>query len=71
MSKVEITRIDGTMILVGGSMNDKLFANLGKSRGWASYKLIDDGVVPEMTEKDKELKEYYDSRANIERAMNY
>lgn len=71
MSQVEITKADGTTEIVGGSMNDKLFAYLGKSRGWVSYRIFDDGVIYEMTEKDKDLKDYCDSRERIERAMNY
>lgn len=71
MTKVQITKIDGTVETVSGSMNDKLFAYLGKSRGWASYKIVDDGVVPEMTEKERELKAYYDDKAKVEKAMSY
>lgn len=71
MSKVEITKIDGTVETVGGGMNDKLFAYLGKSRGWKSYKVIDDGIVLELTAKDKELKAYCESHDAVVRAMNY
>ena len=71
MTSVQITKIDGSIETVGGSMNDKLFAYLGKSRGWASYKIVDDGVVPEMTEKERELKAYYDDKAKVEKAMSY
>lgn len=71
MSKVEITKVDGTVETIGGGMNDKLFAYLGKPRGWKSYKVIDDGIVPEMTAKDKELKDYCDSHDAVVRAMNY
>lgn len=71
MTSVQITKIDGTVETVSGSMNDKLFAYLGKSRGWASYKIVDDGVVPEMTEKERELKAYYDDKAKVEKAMSY
>lgn len=71
MSKVEITKVDGTTEIVNGSMNDKLFAYLGKSRGWKSYRVFNDGARYQMTANDKELKEYCDSRTRIERAMNY
>ena len=71
MSKVEITKVDGTIETVSGSMNDKLFAYLGKSRGWASYKVINDGIVPEMTAKDKELKAYCDAHDRVEHAQKY
>lgn len=36
-----------------------------------SIKIVDDGVVPEMTEKDRELKAYYDDKAKVEKAMSY
>ena len=71
MTSVQITKIDGTIETVSGSMNDKLFAYLGKSRGWVSYKIVDDGIVPEMTEKERELKAYYDDKAKVEKAMSY
>lgn len=71
MSKVEITKANGTIEMVSGSMNDKLFAYLGKSRGWASYKVIDDGIIPEMTAKDKELKAYCDGHDKIVHAQKY
>ena len=71
MSKVEITKIDGSVDTVGGGMNDKLFAYLGKSRGWVSYKIIDDGIIPEMSANDKDLKEYCDSHDRVVKAMSY
>ena len=71
MSKVEITKVDGTIETVSGSMNDKLFAYLGKSRGWKSYKVIDDGIVPEMSAKDKELKAYCDAHDRVKHAQKY
>ena len=67
MSKVEITKTDGTIETASGSMNDKLFAYLGKSRGWASYKIVDDGERYQMTAKDKELKDYCEHCDMIER----
>jgi hypothetical protein len=71
MTTVQITKIDGSIVTAGGGMNDKLFAYLGKSRGWASYKVVDDGIVPAMTDKERELKAYYDDKAAVEKAMSY
>jgi hypothetical protein len=71
MTTVQITKIDGSIVTTHGDMNDKLFAYLGKSRGWASYRVIDDGIVPEMTDKERELKAYYDDKAAVEKAMSY
>lgn len=71
MSKVEITKADGTIETVSGSMNDKLFAHLGPARGWVSYKIVDDGIIPEMSEKEKELKAYYDGHDKIVHAQKY
>ena len=72
MSKVELTRDDGKTAIVGGEMNDKLFARLQAANPHlVSYRNFDDGIIPEMTAKDKELKDYCDSHERVERAMNY
>ena len=54
---VQVTRTDGTVQVMAGSMNDKLFAWVAPSQRWASYKLIPDETL-ELSEKDKELKAY-------------
>lgn len=71
MRKVEVTKIDGTTEIIGGELNDKLFARYAPVKGWVSYRNFDDGVVPEMTAKEKELKDYCDHNDRVRKAMSY
>jgi hypothetical protein len=67
---VQVTRTDGTVDEIGGSMNDKLFARLAPSQHWVSYKILPDAPYV-MTAKDKELKDYCDSHDRVVKAMSY
>lgn len=74
MSKIEVTKADGTVETVDGTMNDKLFAHLGKSRGWVSYRNYDDGIAPKVfarTAADDVDDEYARHRAKMAKAMGY
>lgn len=68
---VKITKIDGTEIVIDGSMNDKLFAHYAPKSGWKSYVNVLTPYEYEMSEKDKELKDYCDHYDAVNKVMNY
>jgi hypothetical protein len=71
---VQITKTDGSVVEMAGSMSDKLFARLAKTQGWASYKetiMTREQALAKMSDKDREAKAYYDSKARTEKALNF
>ena len=72
MNKCEIARKDGKKAIMDGHINDRIFASWqSKNTDLASYRNFDDGIVPEMTAKDKELKDYCESHDRVVHAQKY
>lgn len=71
VTKTEITGTDGAIKVIGGSMNDKLFAHLAPSQGWASYRIIQVVEHYVMSNSDEELKDYCESHDRVAKAMSY
>jgi hypothetical protein len=71
IAKVEMTKTDGTITIMSGGMNDKLFARLAPSQGWTSYRIIQVMEHIELTAKEQELKDYCESHDRVVHAQKY